>query len=210
MKISLLTLGMCSLILFSCNKNNKTEETVVKSSDSTLVTPPEKDSAPKEEINEITPKTETYNLIAESKETPGKIDEASIKKLSEPLKAIAALYSGLGGSNCNGENCGLTTALGLGKQGSQAQKDLVKKWFGKDKAAEQLIAQDFYQAPNSSSNFSDFEYLTFEQNGDTVIVNYSLMIYSHGETTYIKGPDKFIIKGNTIETINRNIWKDTK
>ena len=126
------------------------------------------------------------------------------------MKAIAALYSGLGGSNCNNGNCELTTALGLGKQGSQVQKDLVKKWFGKDKAAEQLIAQDFFQPPNSASGFSDFQYLTFEQNSDTVTVNYSLMIYSHGETTYIKGPDKFLINGNTIETINRNIWKDKK
>lgn len=209
MKFNILTLGILSLFLFSCNKNNKTEETITKNPDSTLVTPPAKDYTPAEEIKE-TAKTENYILIAESKEAPGTINETTIQKLSEPLKAIAALYSGLGGSNCQGENCELTTALGLGKQGSQAQKDLVKKWFGKEKAADQLIAQDFFQPPNSASNFSDFQYLNFEQNADTVTVNYSLMTYSHGATTYIKGPDKYVIKGNTIETINRNIWKDIK
>ncbi|WP_415326599.1 hypothetical protein [Chryseobacterium sp. MMS23-Vi53] len=209
MKINLFTLGVCSLLLFSCNKNNKIEETV-KNSDSTIITPPEKDVTPAEEIKEDAPKTEKYILIAESKDAPGTINEADIKKIPESLKAIAALYSGLGGSNCEGENCELTTALGLGKQGSQAQKDLVKKWFGKDKAAEQLIAQDFYQPPSSASSFSNFQYLNFEQNGDTVTVDYSLSVYNHGSTTDIKGPDKFIIKGNTIETINRNIWKDTK
>ncbi|MFP3593797.1 hypothetical protein [Chryseobacterium sp. SIMBA_038] len=136
MKFNILTLGVLSLFLFSCNKNNKTEETITKNPDSILVTPPVKNSTPAEEIKEAA-KTENYILIAESKETPGTINETAIQKLSEPLKAIAALYSGLGGSNCQGENCELTTALGLGKQGSQAQKDLVKKWFGKDKAADQ-------------------------------------------------------------------------
>lgn len=209
MKIQLLTLGFCTAVLLSCSKNNTSQETVSQNSDSVTITPPEKDTVPAEEMKAET-KTETYQLITESKSTPGSINTKDIEKLSEPLQAIAALYSGLGGSNCEGENCGLTTALGLGKQGSQQQKDLVKKWFGKDAAAEQLIAQNFYQAPNSSSNFSDFKYLSFEQKGDTVTVNYNLMTYSHGETTDIKGPDQFLIKGNTIETLHRNIWKDVK
>ena len=209
MKIQLLTLGFCTAVLLSCSKNHKSQETVSQNSDSVTITPQEKDTVPAEEMKAQT-KTETYQLITGSKSTPGSINTKDIEKLSEPLQAIAALYSGLGGSNCKGENCGLTTALGLGKQGSQQQKDLVKKWFGKDAAAEQLIAQNFYQGPNSSSNLSDFKYLNFEQKGDTVTVNYSLMTYSHGETTDIKGPDQFLIKEKTIETLHRNIWKDVK
>lgn len=209
MKTHPLVLGICTLILFSCSKNNNKEETVLKSSDTIVTAPPKKDHTPAEEIKEQ-PKTETYRLITGSKDSSGSINAVEAAKLPEPLKAIAALYSGLGGSNCDGENCDLTTALGLGKQGSQAQKDLVKKWFRKDAAAEQLIQQDFYQTPNSSSNFSDFRSLTFEQKGDTVTVNYNLMTYSHGETGYIKGPDRFVTRGNTIETLHRNIWKDVK
>lgn len=209
MKIHPPAIGICTLILFSCSKNDKKEEAVLKNSDTIASTLPEKDHTPVEEIKEQA-KAETYRLITESKETPGIIEGNDIAKLSEPLKAIAALYSGLGGSGCEDGNCGLTTALVLGKQDSQPQKDLVKKWFRKDAAAEQLIKQDFYQMPNSSSNFSDFRFLTFEQKGDTVTVNYNLMTYSHGEIDYIQGPDKFVIKGNTIETLHRNIWKDVK
>ncbi|WP_185151618.1 hypothetical protein [Chryseobacterium sp. SN22] len=51
-----------------------------------------------------------------------------------------------------------------------------------------MIKQDFYQMPDSSSNFSDFQSLVFEQKGDTVIVKYNLMTYSHGEIDYIKEP----------------------
>ncbi|WP_294283574.1 hypothetical protein [uncultured Chryseobacterium sp.] len=174
MKTHPLTLGICTLILFSCSKNNTKEETALKSSDTVMTVPPEKDDTPAEEMKELS-KTETYRLVPGSKEGPGTIDANDIAKLSEPLKAIAALYSGLGGSGCEEGSCGLTTALGLGKQGLQAQKDLVKKWFRKDAAAEQLIEQNFYQAPSSSSNFSDFKYLNFEQKGDTVTVNYNLM-----------------------------------
>ncbi|AZA54295.1 hypothetical protein [Chryseobacterium sp. G0201] len=213
MKFNILTLGVLSLIIFSCDKSNKTSQSVNKNTDSLSVitktdslssqsTSPE--NIPVKEMNE------KFTLIKKSKQTPGDINKADIDKLSEPLKAIAALYSGLGGSNCSGENCELTTALGLGKQGSQAQKDLVKKWFSNNKAAEQLISQDFYQSPNTASNFSDYEYLTFEQNGDTITVNYDLLIYNHGQSTNIKGPDKYVIKGNIIETVNRNIWKDVK
>lgn len=213
MKFNILTLGVLSLFLFSCNKSDKTTESINKVTDSlSTVTKtdsiPTKPTAPENiPIKEV---NEKFTLIKKSKQTPGDINKADIDKLSEPLKAIAALYSGLGGSNCSGENCELTTALGLGKQGSQAQKDLVKKWFSNNKAADQLITQEFYQSPNTASNFSDYEYLTFEQNGDTITVNYNLLIYNHGQSTSIKGPDKYIIKGNIIETINRNIWKDVK
>ncbi|WP_027378408.1 hypothetical protein [Chryseobacterium daeguense] len=205
MKFNLFTLGILSCLVLSCSKN-KTQEESPKTQDSIASSPAAPISTDKTDSTSL---KQNFELIKDTKETSG-INKADIDKLSEPLKAIAALYSGLGGSNCQGEDCELTTALGLGKQGSQAQKDLVKKWFPNDKAAEQLQAQDFYQTPNTASNFSNFQYLNFEQNGDTVTVNYDLMVYSRGQETHIKGPDKFVIKGNTIETINRNIWKDIK
>ncbi|WP_294311740.1 hypothetical protein [uncultured Chryseobacterium sp.] len=90
-------MGICTLILFSCSKNDKKEGAVLKNSDTIAGTPPEKDHTPVEEIKEQA-KTETYRLIIGSKETPGIIEGNDIAKLSEPLKAIAALYSGLGGS----------------------------------------------------------------------------------------------------------------
>lgn len=212
MKMKIFTLGLCSLVFLSCSKD-KPQNTAVEKSDSVAV---HTDTVSSSEKTAATTdkalKTEAalYTLIKESKQSSGAINKADIHQLPESLKAIAALYSGLGGSNCSDGSCELTTALDLGKQGSQAQKDLVKKWFGNDKAAEQLISQDFYQAPNSSSNFSDFSYLTIQQNGDMVSVNYDLMIYSHGQTSHIKGPDQYKINGNTIETLNRNIWKDVK
>ena len=130
MKIYPLALGICILTLFSCSKNNNKEKPVLKSSDTVVITPPEKDRTPVQEIKEQS-KTETYRLITGAKDSPGTINTDDIAKLPEPLKAFAALYSGLGGSGCEKGSCGLTTALGLGKQGSQAQKELVKKWFQK-------------------------------------------------------------------------------
>ncbi|GEN76747.1 hypothetical protein CHA01nite_24870 [Chryseobacterium hagamense] len=209
MRFQLLTFAICIVMIFLCSKKDRPEKAVSHYSDSITMTPPEKDHTPVEETEELA-KTETYRLITGSQDTPGKINADDIAKLTEPLKAIAALYSGLGGSGCEEDSCGLTAALGLGKQGSQAQKNLVRKWFRKDAAAEQLIKQDFYQAPNSSSDFSDFRSLAFRQKGDTVTVDYNLMTYSHGETGYIMGPDRFVIKGNTIKTLHRNIWKDVR
>lgn len=68
-----------------------------------------------------------YVLIKKSNEIPGKINHSAIDKLDEPLRAVAAYYSGLGGGGCQqgdspDETCELTTALGLGKQGSKSTK----------------------------------------------------------------------------------------
>lgn len=215
MKIKIFALGIISLALFSCNKNSKTEETAAKNSDSIKIL--SNDTLPVTKTDSLSPSSSeakptiiNYSLIKQSKQNPGAINKADLEKLSEPLKALAAFYSGLGGTNCDGENCDLTTALGLGKQGSDAHKNIIQRWFPNNKAAEQLISQNFYQPPNSSSNFSDYQFLDFEQQGDTVTVKYNLLVYSHGKSTIMKGPDKYIIEGNSIETLNRNIWKDVK
>lgn len=52
MKIHPPALGICTLILFSCSKNDKKEEAVLKNSDTIAGTPPEKDHTPVEEIKE--------------------------------------------------------------------------------------------------------------------------------------------------------------
>jgi hypothetical protein len=149
-----------------------------------------------------------YTLIKKSDQIPGKINSSDISKLSEPLLALAAFYSGLGGSNCYGETCDLTTALGLGNQGSSEHKNLISKWLPGDKAAKQLLAQDCYQRPSGASSFSDYEFLLLKQIGDTVIVNYNLMYWNRGNVVNIKGPDKYLIDGNHLQTLNRNIWKE--
>jgi hypothetical protein len=157
-------------------------------------------------------KSTKYTLIKATKEIPGDINQLVIDKLDEPLKAIAAYYSALGGSNCTQdtsleETCDLTTALGLGNQGSEKHKALIKKWFPNDKAARQLLAQDCYLRPSGASSFSDYVYLSLIRQGDTIIINYSLMLYRQGKITYLKGPDKVLIKGNQIKVLKRHIWE---
>jgi len=60
-----------------------------------------------------------YIIIKATDEIPGDINQTTVDSLDEPLKAIAAYYSALGGSYCDQdtsfvETCELTTALGLG------------------------------------------------------------------------------------------------
>ena len=97
------------------------------------------------------------------------------------IKALTAFYSAMGGSNCSREFCDLTTALELGKQGSDRHKNLIKTYFPNDKVAETVLKQDCYLRPSGASSFSDFEYLTLIDKGDSVYVNYRLMYYNSGE-----------------------------
>jgi hypothetical protein len=152
--------------------------------------------------------TKKYVLVKKTNQIPGDINSPDISKLTEPLLAVAAFYSGLGGTNCTGEECDLTTALGLGKQGSIEHKRIISKWLPRDQAAKQLIEQDCYQRPSGASSFSDYEYLTIEQTGDTIVVKYNLMHWSRGDIVNIKGPDKYLISGNSLTTLKRNIWKE--
>jgi len=139
-------------------------------------------------------------------EIPGKIDITTIEKLNEQLKALTAFYSAMGGTMCNGDYCDLTTALGLGKQGSDKHKNLIRKFFPNDKVAEAVLKQDCYLRPSGASTFSDFEYLTIIDKGDTIVVDYRLMFYNRGEIKWIKGPDIYLFKDNKFEKVKRNLW----
>src|SRR5450631_2086051 len=92
----------------------------------------------------------TYTLISKKTE---KLNKPVIASLPSNLKAMAAFYSAMGGTNCLDQECALTTALGLGKQGSDLQKSLIVKYFPDDKAAKLVVAQDCYLAPASASAF---------------------------------------------------------
>src|ERR1700681_1047663 len=99
-----------------------------------------------------------YVLIPKKTE---KLNNPVIASLPPNLKAMAAFYSAMGGTNCMDQECALTTALGLGKQGSDAQKALIEKYFPDDKAAKLVLGQDCYLPPGSASTFSNFASLSF-------------------------------------------------
>jgi hypothetical protein len=131
------------------------------------------------------------------------INKSAIDKLDEPLKALAAYYSALAGSNCNGKYCELTSALGLGDQGSKAHIELIKKWFPNDKVADALVAQSCFQPSSGSSYFTNYNTLIFELEKDTVIIEFSITKYDHGKSSLQNGFNKAIIKSNEIVIIKR-------
>jgi len=157
-------------------------------------------------LQKTTPKSE-YKIIIKTKSVPGYIDTTEIRKLNEPLKALTAFYAAMGGTMCDGENCKLTTALGLGKQGSHKHKALIKIYFPNDKVAETLLKQNCYLRPSGASTFSDFQYLTIIDFGDTIKVDYNLMYYNHGDIEWTEGPDIYLFKDNVFIKSKRNLWK---
>lgn len=148
-----------------------------------------------------------YKIILKTNSVPGDIDTTVTEKLPEPIRALTAFYAAMGGTMCDGENCELTTALGLGEQGSDRHKNLIQKYFPADKVAETVLKQDCYLRPSGASTFSDFEYLTVTDLGDTVEVDYNLMHYNRGDVKWTKGPDTYLFKDNTFKKIKRNLWK---
>jgi hypothetical protein len=145
----------------------------------------------------------TYVLI--SKKT-GKVNMNTVAHLPDRIKAMAALYSAMGGTDCLDQECVLTTALGLGKQGSDAQKNLIKKYFPDDKVAALMLGQDCYLPPGSSSSFSNFLSLSISVNGNNIEVNYRLAVYDHGNMKVIQGPDNYLFSDQHYENTKRVLY----
>jgi hypothetical protein len=149
----------------------------------------------------------TYTLIPLKTK---KINKTLITDLPGYLKGLAALYSAMGGTDCIELHCELTSALGLGKQGSDAQKNLIKKYFPDDKVAKLVIGQDCYLPPSTSSSYSDFQSLSFNVNKDVIQVNYQLAVYDHGNVKKINGPDIYIFENQVFRNKKRVLyaWTD--
>jgi hypothetical protein len=145
----------------------------------------------------------TYVLIPKKNEKP---DIHVIKNLPPNLQGMAALYSAMGGSNCIDQECMLTSALGLGKQGSDAQKSLIEKYFPNDKVAKLVLSQDCYLSPGSASTFSNFASLSFIVRGDSVLVNYKLNVFEHGQVKVINGPDIYTYKNHIFKNCSRVLY----
>ncbi len=131
----------------------------------------------------------------------------SRQPITEPIRAMAAFYAAMGGTLCTSDSCQLTTALGLGKQGSPTHQYLIKKYFPNDKVAKAVLDQDCVLPQSGASSFTDFAYLTITHLGDTIQVDYNLMYYNRGKTEFIKGPDTYLFKDNSFKKLKRNLWQ---
>jgi hypothetical protein len=131
------------------------------------------------------------------------INKEDVNKLNEPLRALAAYYSALAGNNCDGTNCGLTSALGLGVQGSNNHIDLIKKWLPNDTIARTLVRQNCFQSSNGSSYFTNYKSLIFDINKDTVIVKFVILKFDHGKTSLQGETDTAIVHNNETIRISR-------
>ena len=144
-----------------------------------------------------------YDLIPKK---TSKVNNKLAAELPPKLKAMAALYSAMGGTDCLEQECVLTTALGLGKQGSEAQKKMIQKYFPEDRVAKLILGQNCYLPPGSSSSFSNFLSLSFTVNRDTVKVNYRLAVYDHGNMKIIQGPDLYLFTNEVFKNKKRVLY----
>ena len=126
--------------------------------------------------------------------------------LPASLKALGAFYSAVGGTGCIELECSLTTALGLGKQGSDAQKQLIQKYFPDDQVAKLVVGQDCYLPPSGSSSFSNFQTLAFIVAGYHVRFNYQLAVFDHGNTKIIQGPDIYLYENQVYKNKKRVLY----
>jgi len=155
--------------------------------------------------------TSTYKIITEFAGTwDGIIDTTEIKRLDDPLKALTAFYSALAGTNCDTSTCDLTTALGLGTQGSDAHKALIKKYFPNDKLAKEVVAQNCYLRPDGASTFSEYCYLTITTSKGEIKVDFKVYFYDHGNDSYLTRQDTYLFQNHIFKVVKRKIIKQGK
>jgi hypothetical protein len=145
----------------------------------------------------------SYVLISQNK---AGVNLSVIKQLPENLKAMAAYYSAIGGTHCMQQSCRLTTALGLGNQGSPEQIKLIHQYFPDDKVAKMVCGQNCYLPPDSSAAYSNFLYLSFLVSGNHVQVNYKLAVFDHNRKKMISGPDSYIYHDQVFKEQKRILY----
>jgi hypothetical protein len=141
-------------------------------------------------------KIKTYNVSI--------VNQKDIDRLSVPLRAFAAYYSGFAASDCvlddSAQNiiCNLTTALGLKYQGSDTQIAIISKWFPNDKSANEIVKYNCWVGyPGSTVRYNDYSYLKFTVMHDTVVAQYKFGLYSRGKPTRTH-KDVALVKGDSI------------
>jgi len=136
-------------------------------------------------------------------------NQKDIDKLSEPLRGLAAYYTCRIQCDCEFCDtaghviCGLTSALGLGQQGSDKQLAMLKKWFPNDDNVRSAIKNNCSVGSPEGSDFLEYTFLSFNVRNDTVIVNAEYIHYSHGNTSMLYQKNIAVIKGNRIVFIKR-------
>jgi hypothetical protein len=159
-------------------------------------------------------KKEHYKLIVREKvyipdfkmkKYMAKVNEKDVRKLNEPLRALAAFYSALSSSSCksvsDGQECDLTLALGLGKQGSTEHKDILRKWISPNFVLDVTLKQDCLLRPESSSHFNSYSFLEFIATQDTVKIYYRVVYFDAGNGSSHIYHDVAVIKNNKIDFI---------
>lgn len=186
--------GLLLIGLVSCNRaSQNSDDKKLDSSDLVQV-----DSGQTEIVS--------YPIILPATQIPGTIDDSLVAHLPAHVKAVAAFYSAMGGTDCDGETCKLTSALALGKQGSEQHKALIAEYFPGDKVAEAVLAQDCYLRPSGATSFTEFAYLTIRDYGDSLSVDYELFQYDRGQAERTQGPDTYSYEDGKFKNLTREIW----
>jgi hypothetical protein len=154
--------------------------------------------------------------------------------LSEPLRAILAMYALQDGGGCEGENdpkenglhCTLTTALGVGPQCSAAQLRLVRDWFegsiprmsGADvKAYENVqrpgtLEEICYNSPDSASIQETWARIRVTQDGSQIAVDAVGYYLDRDEDGRFHYKSTYKVEGHSITTLSHEKipWKSAK
>lgn len=156
-------------------------------------------------IHIVTEKSSTSN----KKYSIVSVNQDDIDQLNEPLRALAAYYGIVSGSNCMDHTgvdtmeCELTTALGLGYYRSAKQVAVLNKWFPEDKEVANMLSDSYFVGSSSSSNFCNFTYLVFDVANDTVKIRYRVGCYHQGGGTSNTYNDIAVIGNSQIKFIKR-------
>lgn len=148
---------------------------------------------------------DVYDVIVDTVSFP---IQHTVNLLKPHLRGLVAFYSGIAGSQCdlNGDfNCELTRALNINKQGSEDQVELIAKYLPDDEIAEELIANKCYREPAGASIWHEFNYLTFTDYGNKVVVEYEIMLYNRGTFTNSAYIDSYQFKNNIFSVLERKL-----
>lgn len=141
----------------------------------------------------------TYKILVRTDALGAVVDTNVVSHLKEPIKALAGFcLSQVGGLDASR----FIAALGAGYQCSDRRKEILRRYLSADRMADKVI-EEICEPRKKGSTVIPFPLeLTIVEHGDSIWVDYGVILYRRGKVRWIEFREKYLFKDGEFRKVS--------